>query len=226
MDVVIDLAHVQGERGATRWPHPVSFQLGRGQAVVILTRGAFSGPLFRMCLGFSEPVSGTLSVFGRQPAALSRNEVRAFRSATGSVLDPDGLVSNMSVRLNLIVPLVYATGLSLEEASERADRMLEAMHLAIWSASRPSALPAEVRQTVALARALCVRPSLLLLENPLASVDGGETRRLMSLCRAQAETVLVVTHQDDDVMNAMADAVWDWSDDGFVARRRAPNEVG
>jgi ABC-type transporter Mla maintaining outer membrane lipid asymmetry ATPase subunit MlaF len=226
MDVVVDVAHVQGERGATRWPHPVSFQLARGQAMVIHTRSAFSAPLLRLCLGFSEPATGSVGVFGRAPATLSRNAVRAFRGSTGSVLDPDGLVSNMSVRLNLIVPLVYATGLPLAEASERADRMLEAMHLAIWAASRPPSLPAEIRQTVALARALCVRPALLLLENPLASVDARETQRLMSLCRTQAETVLVATHQTDEIMDGIADAVWDWTDEGFIARRGAPHEVG
>ena len=60
MDVVIELAHVQGERAATRWAHPVSFQVPRGAAHVIRTRSALSSPLFRLCLGFAEPTGGTI----------------------------------------------------------------------------------------------------------------------------------------------------------------------
>lgn len=225
MDVVVDFAHVQGERGARGWPHPVSFQVQRGQMVLIRTKSDFSAPLFRLCLGFSEPASGTVTVMGKAPWALGRSGIRDLRCSVGCVLDPDGLVANMSVRQNLVVPLVYATGLHLDDAEARADRMLETLHLTIWSASRPSSLPAEVRQAVALARALCPRPSLLLLENPVASVDNRETRRLMSLCRAQGESLLVATQRNDDILDGFADAVWEWNEDGFIAGR-ALHEVG
>jgi ABC-type lipoprotein export system ATPase subunit len=110
---------------------------------------------------------------------------------------------------------VFATGLEYEEAIARADNMLSVMHLTMWSDIRPASLPAEARQTAALARALCPRPSMLLLENPLASVDNKETRRLLSLCRAQAETLLIATHRGDSILQEFADAVWEWDDEGF-----------
>jgi ABC-type methionine transport system ATPase subunit len=215
MDVVVDFNLVQGEQRQVRWPKPVSFQVPRGSLLLIRTKSAFSAPLFRMCLGFSEPSSGSVTIEGRHPAALGRNEVREFRREIGSLLDPDGLVSNLTIRMNLIVPLVYATGLDFEEAAARADQMLDVLHLTMWADSRPAALPTEIRQTTALARALCPRPALLLLENPIASVDNRETRRLLSLCRVQAETLLVATHRNDGILHEFADAVWQWDDDGF-----------
>ena len=215
MDVVIDFSHVQGERGAVRWVKPVSFQVRRGSLHLIKTRSFFSAPLFRLALGFSDPSGGDVRVKGNAPALLERNEVRAYRRSVGSVLDPDGLVANLSVRMNLIVPLVYATGLEFEAAAERADAMIDLMHLGMWAETRPAALPAEVRQAAALARALSPRTDLLMLENPLASVDNRETRRLLTLCRTQAETLLVATHRFDGILHEFADAVWVWDDDGF-----------
>src|SRR5205085_8376510 len=134
-------------------------------------------------LGFSEPKTGTVTVQGQAPSVLKREEVRELRRTMGCILEPDGLVANMPLRMNLIVPLVFATGLSLDEATTRTESTLDVMHLKMWSEVRPPALPIEIRQTAALARALAPRPNVVLLENPLASVDNRETRRLLSLCR-------------------------------------------
>jgi ABC-type methionine transport system ATPase subunit len=215
MDVIVAFDGVQGEKSAVRWRHPVSFQVPRGAAHVIRTKSAFSAPLLRLCLGFSEPRDGRVLVQGHEPANLTRNEVRDLRRRLGCILDPDGLVANMTVRMNLIVPLVFATGLSLEDAATRADGTLDVMHLAMWSDMRPVALPAEVRQSVALARALCPQPSLVLLENPLASVEQREIRRLMSYCRMQAETMVITTHRRDTILQEFADSVWELDEDGF-----------
>ena len=215
MDVVVDFSHVHGERSSVRWVNPVSFQVPRGTLLLIKTKSVYSAPLFRMCLGFSEPSNGRVIVNGHQPSTLGRNDVRAFRREIGSLLDPDGLVANLTIRMNLVVPLVYASNMEFDEATARADQMLDVMHLTMWGESRPAMLPAEIRQTAALARALVPRPPLLLLENPIASVDHRETRRLLSLCRVQAETLLVATHRTDGILHEFADAVWHWDDDGF-----------
>lgn len=215
MDVVVDFKLVQGEKAAVRWPQTVSFQVAKGAAHVIRTKSALSAPLFRLCLGFSEPTSGTVTVQGREPWTLARADVRELRRGIGSSLEPDGLIANLTLRMNLVVPLVFATGIDFDAAVARSSEMLEVMHLTMWADVRPASLPAEVRQAAALARALCPQPSLLLLENPLASLDNRETRRLLSLCRAQVETLLIATHRNDSILHEFADAVWDWDEDGF-----------
>lgn len=212
---MIDFSHVQGERGSVRWAKPISFAVPRGSLHLIKTRSTFSAPLFRLALGFSEPSGGAVTVAGHEPSKLERNDIRALRRSIGSVLEPDGLVANLTLRMNLVVPLVYATGLDFDHAAERANSMIDVMHLSMWADIRPAALPAEVRQVAALARALCPRTEVLMLENPLASVDNRETRRLLTLCRTQAETLLVATHRSDGILHEFADAVWEWDDDGF-----------
>ncbi len=215
MDVVIDFQHVHGERASVRWAQPVSFHVERGQTHLIRTHSGLSAPLFRLCLGFSEPSGGNVTVSGLTPATLSRFAVREFRRGLGCALEPDGLVANLSLKMNLVVPLVFATGLAYDDAVARAESMLQIMHLTMWADVRPASTPAEVRQTAALARALAPRPPVLLLENPLQSVDTKETRRLLSLCRVQSETLLIATHRKDGILHEFADAVWEWDDEGF-----------
>ena len=215
MDTVVEFDAVEGERAALRWEKPVSFQVPRGALHLIRTRSAWSSPLLRLCLGFSEPSGGRVRVLGQEPGTLGREAVRELRRGMGCTLEPDGLVANLTLRMNLIVPLVFASGMTTSEAGERADQILDIMHLTIWEQSRPASLPLEVRQTAALARALSSRPPLVLLENPLASVDTRETRRLLSLCRAQCESLLIATHRKDGILHEFADAVWEWDDDGF-----------
>lgn len=215
MDVVIDLNLVQGEKTSTRWGYSVSLQVTRGSTHLIRTRSSLSEPLLRLCLGFSEPSSGAVTVEGREPWKLGRADVRDLRRNIGSVLEPDGLVANLTLRMNLVVPLVFATGLQFDDAVVRAESVLDVMHLTMWADVRPASLPAEIRQTAALARALAPRTPLLLLENPLVSVDTRESRRLLSLCKVQAETILIATHRKDGILHEFADAVWEWDDDGF-----------
>jgi ABC-type lipoprotein export system ATPase subunit len=214
-DVVVEFDQVAGERGALKWERTVSLKVPRGTLHLIRTRSTWSSPLLRLCLGFSEPSAGRVTVLGHEPAKLGRNEVRDFRRGMGCILEPDGLVANLTLRMNLMVPLVFASGLTTAEATERTDQILDIMHLTIWEQSRPAAMPLEVRETAALARALSSRPPMVLLENPLASVDTRETRRLLSLCRAQCETLLIATHRKDGILHEFADSVWEWDDDGF-----------
>lgn len=217
MDDVIRVDQVWGEAGAVRWSGavPLSFRLPAGSLAVVRTTSTLSAALFRLLLGFAGPSSGTITVLGMSPHLLDRAAARALRRRVGCVLDPDGLVANLSVRMNLVVPLVYAAGLPLAEAEARADGVLDVMHLTMWRDLRPAAIPVEMRQTAALARALCVRPELLLLDDPLASVDERETRRLVSLCRAQAGSILIATHGITGIVDELADAVWDWDDEGL-----------
>ena len=212
---MIEFNLVQGERGSARWAHPISFAVPRGGTQVIRARSSYSAPLFRLCLGFSEPISGQVTVDEKEPWRLGRSEVRELRRGIGSALDPDGLVANLTLRMNLIIPLIYATGLQIEEARERAESILSVMHLTMWAELRPAGLPAEVRQTAALARALAPRPTMLMLDNPLPSVDARETRRLLSLCKMQVETILIATHRNDGILHEFADAAWVWDEDGF-----------
>lgn len=174
-------------------------------AVMIRPRSPAAGAL-RMATGQLRPAAGRVEVLGIEPARLRGRALSRFRHRLGVGFSPDGLVSNQTLRLNLLVPLLFA-GTGHREARLATDQMLDACGLGQWATARPSGVPAEVRQCAAVARALVRRPELLLLHDPFAALDAETIQRLVDQCRRSAGTVLIATHREEPVLLGAADRV-------------------
>jgi ABC-type methionine transport system ATPase subunit len=198
-----------------QWRHPLSVVVEERSFLVIRTVPALGARLFRLLLGAERPARGSVSVLGEVPGELSRKAVRGLRSRVGSVLLPDGLVGNMTVWRNLALPLIFASGLGETDVEHRIERVVEAFGLDDIRTRRPANLPADARQIVALARAVVGNPSLLLLDDPLASVGTVETGRLIALCRHFAATVIATTYRRNTVLYDNADDVALWDEAGY-----------
>ena len=198
-----------------QWRHPLSLSVREHTFLVIRTLPALSAELFRQILATERPAHGSVTVLGELPPTLSRRAIRQLRSRIGSVLMPDGLVANMTVRKNLALPLIFASGLSEDEVDERVDLALEVFGLKAISTLQPATLPPDARQIAALARAVVGSPKLLLLDDPLASVGTVETERLLAVCRQFASTVVATTHRRNAVLYDRADEIALWDEEGF-----------
>jgi NitT/TauT family transport system ATP-binding protein len=106
--------------------------------------------------------------------------------------------------------VLAASGLTRTEAREVARRSLEDVHLAEWCDTYPHQLSGGMRQRVSLVRALAVRPDLVLLDEPFASLDPSARSRMhVHLGRALGRdhrSALMVTHDIDEAL-ALADQV-------------------
>jgi ABC-type metal ion transport system, ATPase component len=215
MAVTLALQDVRPFDAPEQWRHPLSLVVEERAFLVIRTVPALGSQLFRLALGAERPSTGSVRVLGEAPGDLSRNAIRSLRSRIGSVLIPDGLVGNMTVWRNLALPLIFASGMDEDEVERRIERVAEAFGLDDIRTRRPANLPADVRQIVALARAVVGNPSLLLLDDPLASVGTVETGRLIALCRHFAGTVIATTHRRNTVLYENADDVALWDESGY-----------
>lgn len=215
MPFTLALRDVQPFDAPDQWRQPLSLVVEERSFLVVRTVPALGSRLFRLALGAERPASGSVNVLGESPADLSRSAIRILRKQIGSVLIPDGLVGNMSVWRNLALPLIFASGLEDDEVELRIERVVEAFGLDDIRTRRPANLPADVRQIVALARAVVGNPALLLLDDPLASVGTVETGRLIALCRHFAGTVIATTHRRNTVLYESADDVALWDEVGY-----------
>ena len=215
MAVTLAFNNVEPFDAPEQWRQPLSLVVQEQSFLVIRTVPALGSRLFRLALGAERPASGSVSVLGQSPADLTRPAIRTLRSRIGSVLIPDGLVGNMSVWRNLALPLIFASGMDEDEVEHRIERVVEAFGLDDIRTRRPANLSADVRQIVALARAVVGNPSLLLLDDPLASVGTVETGRLIALCRHFAGTVIATTHRRNTVLYESADDVALWDEFGY-----------
>jgi putative ABC transport system ATP-binding protein len=144
------------------------------------------------------PDAGEIVLRGRRVDGI--DEIAATllrRDAIGFVFQSFNLVPVMTVADNVDYPL-FLSGVAPAERRERVAQMLAAVGLAEHAKHRPDALSGGQRQRVAIARALVKRPSLVIADEPTASLDSHTADQVLDLMRevghAQGAAFLVATH--------------------------------
>jgi ABC-type methionine transport system ATPase subunit len=217
----VELEELRPRRISSSWRAPVSLRVPTGSFVTLVTTPNQAASLFRLALGMDLPATGSIRMLGVEPHRLRRAELRRFRRRVGSCLLPDGLMANITVRANVVLPLVFGDGLSSSAANERAEEVLTRFDLQEWADRRPSDLSPDTRQVAALARAVAARPDILLLHDPLTSVPNIEAHRLLRICRDYAATILAAVHGEEEAVCTMADAAMAWDAQGYRELARA-----
>ncbi len=131
------------------------------------------------------------------------------RRPVGVVFQDFALFPHLDARTNVAFPL-EAAGVGRRERRRRADELLERLGVSQLAEVRPGDLSGGERQRVAIARALARSPRMLLLDEPLSSLDpatrGRVTGELAGLLRQLGLVTVMVTHSYDDAA-ALADRV-------------------
>jgi ABC-type nitrate/sulfonate/bicarbonate transport system ATPase subunit len=176
----------------------VSFRIPAGSvACVVGPSGCGKSTLLGLAAGLLRPSKGTLHWDGA-PVKMGPT------SHLGMAFQQPGLFPWMTVRQNVAIGL-RTRGHSRRDAQATADRFLDTVGLADFKDAYPSQLSGGMAQRVGIARALALKPRLLLLDEPFAAVDAFTRLKLQqefkTLLRLDRPTVLFVTH---DVPEAIA----------------------
>ncbi len=181
----------------------VSFELGRGEFLVIHgPSGSGKSTLLLTLGGMLRPSSGSLTLLGRDPYALSPSDRTRFRAESiGFVFQLFHLVPYLDVRQNILAGLPKKD----PAEAERADALISELGLESRATEFPGTLSAGERQRVALARALVKRPALILADEPTGNLDPENAARVfqrLAAYRQAGGTVIVVTHGLDAAPHA------------------------
>jgi iron(III) transport system ATP-binding protein len=194
--VVRDLTKRFGERPAVEG---ASLEVGRGECVVVLgPSGSGKTTLLRLLAGLEAPDEGTIELFGERVAEPGRS-VAPERRGVGMVFQDLALWPGKSVLDHVLFSIRRGRlGPSKAEERDRARRALEMLRLPGREKDLPHELSGGEAQRLALARAVAAAPRLLLLDEPLGSLDAplravlGE--EILRLRGATGATVVLVTH--------------------------------
>jgi ABC-type transporter Mla maintaining outer membrane lipid asymmetry ATPase subunit MlaF len=132
--------------------------------------GSGKSDLLTTAGGLMAPARGTYHFFGREMPLLEEERLPE-RLRLGFVFDGGQLFNRLTVAENIALPLRYHRNLTRADAETEVRQMLELAGLASWADSTPGAMARNWQKRAGLARALMLKPEVLLLDNPLAGLD-------------------------------------------------------
>jgi len=188
--------------GPLRIVSDVSLTLPPGSAASIMgPSGSGKSTLLYMLGALEPPSSGTVTLKGQNPFLLSARELAAFRNQQiGFVFQDHCLLPQCSVMENVLTPTMVAAT-SNGEPTRRATELLKQVGLGERLDHRPAQLSGGEKQRAALARALIMKPQLLLCDEPTGNLDQKSAEVVADLLletHQNAETILiVVTHSNE-----------------------------
>ena len=203
----------------------VNLEIGSGAFAAILgPSGCGKTTLLRSIAGLVRPSAGAIR-FGKQLVSVSSLVLPPHKRNIGYLPQEGGLFPHLSVAEN--VGFALSRSVKSKERDAIVAEMLEMVGLSDFQNRRPSELSGGQQTRVALARALAMKPALVLLDEPFANLDealraeiGDEVVRLLKVSKT---TTLMVTHDREDAL-VSADFIA-LMRDGTVVQTGTPAEV-
>lgn len=178
----------------------VDLTLGRGEFYFLMgPTGAGKTSLLRLLGLIHTPSRGRVTMFERDVAAMSREELGGLRRRIGMIFQDLRLLDHLSAFDNVALPLRISGGQD-EQIGGFVTEMLTWLGLSDAIETKPPTLSMGHRQLIAIARAVVTRPNLLLCDEPTSHIDSKLARRLMRLFTQLSKlgtTVVIATHSDD-----------------------------
>ncbi len=178
----------------------VSLTLERGDAVAVMgPSGSGKSTLLHILGTLDRPTDGKVALDGTDPFALPERELAAFRNARiGFVFQDHHLLPQCSVLENVLIPTLVNKATQPADTEAYARKLLDRVGLGGRLDHRPAELSGGERQRVAVARALVLKPTLLLADEPTGNLDRTNAQSvgelLLELHRVEQTVLVVVTH--------------------------------
>jgi phospholipid/cholesterol/gamma-HCH transport system ATP-binding protein len=180
-----------------------SLHLKKGENLVLMGRsGSGKSVLIKCLVGLIKPDSGTIEISGNNIAQLEQKEMDELRTTIGFLFQGSALYDSMTVRENLEFPLRRHTKkLSQKEIEALVFEALESVGLKHTVDLMPAELSGGMQRRIALARALILKPKIIIYDEPTTGLDPITSKEIIELMNNIQEkyqtSSLIITHDVD-----------------------------
>ncbi|OZI22882.1 ectoine/hydroxyectoine ABC transporter ATP-binding protein EhuA [Bordetella genomosp. 7] len=208
MSASISLKNLCKRYGELEVLRGINLEIPAGQTVsVIGPSGSGKSTLLRLLMTLDRPTSGEILIDGQsmwvdaqgRQAGPNSAHVRRVRGKIGMVFQHFNLFPHKTAMGNVMEAPIYVEGLSRDEAAQRAREYLELVGLGDKLDAYPAQLSGGQKQRVGIARALAMRPEVMLFDEVTSALDpelvGGILQILRDLAAQRTMTMIIVTHQ-------------------------------
>jgi len=165
--------------------------------VLIGPSGGGKSTLLRIIAGLEYPTKGSVEIDDKQ-VQYSEAGLLNHRRTIGTVFQAFNLFPHLDALSNITLPLEKVHGHTRSEALEIAIKILRRFQLEAHAHKRPAELSGGQRQRIAIARAVAIKPRLVLLDEPTSALDPemtGEVLDLIGDLREEGRDFILVTHE-------------------------------
>ncbi|MBW2053962.1 MAG: ATP-binding cassette domain-containing protein [Deltaproteobacteria bacterium] len=204
-------------KNITLWPfRAMSFEIKEGRLYKVLAKSDFEKNLFiKLVLGIIKPEDGQIFLFGKDLWTVEKDEfVRLFKRV-GTIIGNGGLISNLRVGENIILPTWYHGTLKPQEALNRVSLILAKLgfkdsEVSEYLARTPGSLPAHEKRVVSLVRAMLTEPELIIFDPLIEGLDPEIMKKALHLIeefhtQERGRTSVFISSEEQSLEDIRAD---------------------
>lgn len=226
METIIKVEHLSKKFGENEVLKDINYEIKQGEVVVIIGPSGSGKSTFLRCMNLLEtPTSGQI-LFEGQDITNPKNDIFKMREKMGMVFQNFNLFPNMSVLDNITLSPVKVKKENKQAAETYAKELLQTVGLPDKANAYPQSLSGGQQQRIAIARALAMKPDVMLFDEPTSALDPemvGEVLGVMQRLAKEGMTMVIVTHE-----MGFAKEVGDkivFMDGGYIVEEGTPEEV-
>jgi len=195
---VINVENLSKNFGDLKVLKNISTTVNKGEVISIIGPSGSGKSTFLRCINkLEEPTEGHIYIDGMD--LMDKNtDINKIRERVGMVFQHFNLFPNMTVLENLTLSPTMVKKESKEEAEKYALYLLEKVGLSDKASSYPAQLSGGQKQRIAIARALAMKPEVILFDEPTSALDPEMIKEVLDVMRDLAKegmTMLIVTHE-------------------------------
>ena len=204
----------------------ISTNVNRGDVIAVIGPSGCGKSTFLRSLNLLEvPTKGQI-LFEGTDLTDKKTNINVVRQTIGMVFQQFNLFPNMTIKDNIMLAPVKLGILSKEEASQKADELLERIGLGDKAQAYPMQLSGGQKQRIAIVRSLAMNPDVILFDEPTSALDPemvGEVLSVMKELARSGMTMVVVTHEMG-FAREVANRVM-FINEGVIAEEGTPDEI-
>lgn len=226
---MLELDNIKLSYGSSQILNGVNLSVKRGDVVSIIGPSGTGKTTLLRCINYlAKPSSGniTFDQIRMDYQSVNKAAVQAIRLRTAMVFQQFNVFKNMTVIQNVMDPLMVVQRKSGDEARKIALEELDRVGLSAKRDHYPSQLSGGQLQRTGIARALAVRPDVILFDEPTSSLDPelvGEVLKVIKDVTSSGITSLLVTHEMQFAKSVSNRIVF--MDKGVVASEGSPVDI-
>ena len=222
---VVELIDVQKWYGVFHVLKDLSLSVGKGEKVVVCGPSGSGKSTMIRCINRLEVHQAGRIVVGGVELGDDVKAIETIRKDVGMVFQSFNLFPHLTVLENLTLAPLWVKHVPKAEAEELAMHYLERVHIPEQANKYPGQLSGGQQQRVAIARSLCMKPSIMLFDEPTSALDPEMVKEVLDVMIGLAEdgmTMICVTHEMG-FARAVADTMV-FMDEGRIVETAPPTQ--